>query len=161
MRSDLAQDHPNVVGRLVPEFMELRADQRPILHTLRWRRNHKGPGRETYGKLFHPFHGTQAKPGRRPDDNHEIDESENYRCESRTTAKKPGKEMEDGIERNGEYDAPGQNRHKRTDENERPIDQESQQSEPDRKLDEILAGSELANGFQERTFIWSRTASSS
>ena len=38
---------------------------------------------------------------------------------------------------------------KGTDQNERPVDQESEQSEPDRKLDDVLSGQELAKGFQD------------
>ena len=62
-------------------------------------------------------------------------------------------ETEDWIERDGEYDAPGQDRHKGADEDESPDDQESEQSEPDRKLDDVLSGQKLAKGFQGRAFI--------
>src|SRR5205807_1134046 len=78
------------------------------------------------------------------------------RRESWATAEKSGKAIKDGIERDGEYEAPGQDRHKGTDQNERPVDQESEQSEPDRKLDDVVSGQILAKGFQRRAFIWER-----
>ena len=56
------------------------------------------------------------------------------------------------MERDREYDAPGEDGHEGADEKERPIDQEREQSEPDRKLDEVLSGAWLANGFQGRAF---------
>ena len=152
MGRHLAQGRSNVVGRLVPELEKLRADERPIPDAVRRRRNHQVTSTQICGEILHPFHGTQAKPGRRPDNDAEIDNGENCRCELRTTAEKPGKEIKDRIERDGEYDAPGQDRHKGTDQNERPVDQESEQSEPDRKLDEVLSGPELASGFQGRAF---------
>src|SRR5207247_10530506 len=103
--------------------------------------------------LLNYIQSTQGKPGLRPDDDREIDEGENCRLEHRATTEKPGKKIKDGIERDGKYDAPGQDRHKGTDQNERPVDQESEQSEPDRKLDDVLSGQELAKGFQGRAFI--------
>ena len=142
----------NIVGRLVPEFVKLRTDERPILDAVRRRWNRQVTGTQFCGEILHPFHRTQAEPGRRPDDDAEIDDGENCRCEPRATAKKPGKEIEDRIERDSEDDAPGQDRHKGTDQNERPVDQESEQSEPDRKLDEVLSGAELAKSFQGRAF---------
>src|SRR5437879_7737742 len=81
-------------------------------------------------------------------------EGENCRREHRATTEKSGKAIKDGIERDGEYEAPGQDRHKGTDQNERPVDQESEQSEPDRKLDDVVSGQILAKGFQRRAFIW-------
>jgi hypothetical protein len=144
---------------LVPKLEELRADDRPILDAVRRRWNHQVTSPQICGEILYPFHGTQAKSGRRPDDEAEIDDRENCRCEPRPTAEKLGKDLEDRIERNGEYDAPGQDRHKGTDENERPIDQESQQSEPDRKLDEVLSGPGLAKGFQGRLHLGMRSSS--
>jgi hypothetical protein len=153
MGRHLAQGRANVVGCLVPELEKLRTDDRPILDAIRRRRNHHVTSTQICGEILHPFHGTQAKPGRRPDDDAEIDDGENCCCESRATAESFGKEIKYRIERDGEYDAPGQDRHKGTDQNERPVDQESQQSESNRKLDEVLSGPELASGFQGRAFI--------
>ena len=148
--NQLAQGRSNVAGCLSPVLVKLRTDERPILDALRRRWNHQATGTQISGELLHPIQGTQAKPGRRPDDDREIDEGENCRCEPRATTEKPGKKIKDGIERDGKYDAPGQDRHKGTDQNERPVDQESEQSEPDRKLDDVLSGQELAKGFQGR-----------
>jgi hypothetical protein len=68
---------------------------------------------------------------------------------------KLGKKIKDRIERYGEHDAPDQDRHERADQNERPVDQESEQSEPDHKLDHVVSGQILAKGFQRRAF-WER-----
>src|SRR3954453_5050809 len=156
MRSHLTQGCSNVVGRLSPELVKLRTDERPILDALRRRWNHQVTSAQTCGELPHPLQGAQAKPGRRPDDDSKIDDGEDCRREPRATAEKPGKDTKDGIERDGEHDTPDQDRHERTDQNERPVDQESEQSEPDRKLDDVVSGQILAKRFQRRAFIWER-----
>ena len=55
-----------------------------------------------------------------------------------------GESLKDRIERDGEHDTPGQDRHKRTDQDEGPEDQDREQSEPDHKLDNLFSGEELA-----------------
>jgi hypothetical protein len=156
MGSHLAQGRSKVAGCLSPEFVKLRTDERPILNALGRRWNHQATRAQISSELPQSIQGTQAKPGRWPDDDREIDKGENCRREPWATAEKSGKEIKDGIERNGEYDAPGQDRHKGTDQNERPVDQESEQSDPDRKLDDVVSGQILAKGFQRRAFIWER-----
>src|SRR6185295_4231547 len=97
MRSHLAQGRSNVVGRLVPEFEKMRTDERPILDAV-WRRwNRQVTSIQIGGEILHPFHGTQTKPGRRPDDDAEINRGENIGFKATATAKKPGKEIKDRI----------------------------------------------------------------
>ena len=57
-------------------------------------------------------------------------------------------EVEDRIERNGQNHAPGEDRYEGPNHNERPIDQERQKREPDRKLDFVLSREKLSNGSQ-------------
>src|SRR4051812_50143008 len=57
MRSHLTQGCSNVVGRLSPELVKLRTDERPILDALRRRWNHQVTSAQTCGELPHPLQG--------------------------------------------------------------------------------------------------------
>src|SRR5271170_3227000 len=48
--------------------------------------------------------------------------------------------IEDGIERNRQHHAPGQDRNEGFEQDEQPVDQQGQQTEANRDLDRLLAG---------------------
>jgi hypothetical protein len=105
---------------------------------------------------LHPFRRAQAEPCCRSKDNPEIDDGNNERRQLRAPAEKFRKPAIDGIERNHQDGAPGQYRHKGAYEDKRPIDEKGQQSEPDRKVDNVFAGEKLAERSQGRSFAESR-----
>ncbi len=150
MGSHLAQGRSNVIGRLVPEFVKLRTDERPILDACGGDGTTRLPAPRLAAISFTP--STALKPSQvaGPMTMPRLITVRIAAGEPRATAEKPGKEIEDRIERDGEDDAPGQDRHKGTDQNERPVDQEGEQSEPDRKLDEVLSDRDWRDGFQGR-----------
>lgn len=128
---------------------KLRTDQWPLLDAFRRGWNRQVTRTQISGECLHAIQGAQAKPRRRPDDNSEINDGENCRREPRAAAEQLGKKVKYWMERDGEYDTPGQYGHKGLDQKERPVDQEGEQPEADSKLDDVLSGQELAKSSQD------------
>jgi hypothetical protein len=150
MRHDLAQHGAQIGRRPIPEVIERATDQRPILD-LRHRRWHDNVTcAQLFSELSHPLHRPDPEPGRRSDDDSQCDQGQDQGGDARMAAEHPCEPVEDRIERDREHDAPGQDRHERADQDERPVDQQRQQSETNCELDEFVSGHELAKGFQER-----------
>jgi hypothetical protein len=59
-------------------------------------------------------------------------------------AEQLGEPVEDRIERHRQHRAPGQDRHERLDDQERPDDQHRQQCKPDHELDDGIGRQKLA-----------------
>src|SRR5947207_1675528 len=59
-----------------------------------------------------------TKRGRRPDDDPEADDRKNDSSQFRPIAEHAGKPVEDGIERDRQHHAPGEDRHERADHDE-------------------------------------------
>jgi len=153
VRSHLAQGGAQVVRGLIPQFEELRADKRPILDAPGRGRNRQVAGTQLSGELPHPLHRTQSEPGCRSNDNSEIDDGESCRRQLRTAAEQFGEPSKDWIKRDREYDAPGQDRHEGAEKDKGPVDQQSEQAQPDRELDDVRSGQKLAKRSQGRAFI--------
>ena len=132
----------------VPERKDLRADDRPLPDLRRRRCNGERPRAELRSEAAQPLDGAETEPGRRADDNREVDDGEESGGPFRPAAEHAREPLEDGIERDRQHHAPGQDRHERTDHHERPVDQENEQREAHRKLDFVFAGQQLADRSQ-------------
>jgi hypothetical protein len=71
----------------------------------------------------------------------------------RVVAEQFSEPSKDRRKRDREYDAPGQDRHKGAEKDKGPVDQQSEQAQPDRELDDVLSGQKLAKRSQGRAFI--------
>ena len=148
----LAQQRAKICRGLIPEFEKLRSDQGPILDRSRRRRNQHVTRRDLPGNIPDPIDGTHAEPGRGPDDNGETDEGEDHCRKLRPAPEDHGEALEHRIERDGEHDAPGQDRHERTDQKQRPDDQNRKQPQPNQKLDNFVSGDDLPKCSHGRAF---------
>ena len=150
MRGEFAQQRAQIGRGLVPEGHRAARPTTGQSLTPRGRRRNRQRSRAELRRrsCAAPPPAPEAKPGRRADDDAEIDERQDGGREFRTIAEHAGKPVEDRIERDRQHHAPGEDRNEGPDDDERPVDQQRQQREPDRKLDLVLAGEELPDGAQ-------------
>jgi len=127
---------PEYCWTLDSRVLKLRSDERPVLDTLRRRGNHQATA-PRFRELPHPLQGTQAKQVAADNDPELM--TVRLPREPRTAAEQPERaRRQDRARRRVRCSRPGSAQG--TDQNERPIDQESEQSEPDRKLDDVVSG---------------------
>ena len=74
MRRHLPQRSPEICRGLVPEAVNLRADDRPVLHALRRRRNGQAARTELARELLQAIDQANSKPCDRADDDQQIDD---------------------------------------------------------------------------------------
>jgi hypothetical protein len=128
------QDRLHVGRRKSPQAMDLLADQRPVLHGVRGERNRENLGVESPDDEVDAADEAKSEPSHRTDDDQEAEHGDQRRSPP-TAAKSAGQPIEHRVKCNGQYRAPKRHREERTDHFQRPVQQQSEQTNPDRSVD--------------------------
>ena len=136
LRQKRFQHVGDIVRRALPVIINLLAEERPILDALRRRRDRQAPLFDPRDEPRQALDQPDAKPGRRPDDDQQPQDGDQYRGHAGAAAERRRQPDVDGIERDGQHDAPHDDRQERVHQRIGRIKQEADKPEMKRHLDE-------------------------
>src|SRR6185437_1126468 len=138
MRRHLAEYSLEICRSLFPKPENLRANDRPVLDAVRRRRNGQGTRTELAREILQAVNHAYSKPRDGADDDQETDDRDDRGRRLPSAAQMNGEPVIRRIQRNSQDHSPGEHRYEWTNKNERPIEQEGQQGEPDRQLYDLI-----------------------
>ena len=144
VRSDLLERDPQVCRGMVPEFVNLGADDRPRLDAFRRRRNEQGAGAKLASKVLQAIDHAVSKPCHRSNHDRETDDRNDRGRQLRPIAEMHRQPVVRRVQGHRQNHAPYKHRDEWTNKDERPVNEEGQQTEAERQLNDFCSGCRLS-----------------